>query len=99
MGPRLLLTEPQILKLRWLTDIGVPLKTALINEGIEGSASRYKLILQHHVAMEAALAADSMELYQTIFDSLFPVWAGSNRPSTVDYVGTFPIGHWVEAAV
>ena len=53
-------------------------------------------LVKFHDEMQSALAQEDFLLYDTIYDSLFPIWVqkSEEQPDEATYVGQFPYGYW-----
>jgi len=91
---RSLLPEKEILQLKWRLELGVKLSTALRILEIDGAPGVYTKLVAHHTEMESALVQEDEMLFNTIRDSLFPVWVEQDQPDNATYNGYFPYGHW-----
>ena len=91
---RSLLTEKELLHLKWRLELGVKMNTALRLLEIDGVAGVYTKLIAHHTEMETALAEEDEVLFNTINDSLFPYWVDQSQPDNAQYNGFFPYGHW-----
>lgn len=94
---RKLLTEADILTIKYRVELGVPLNSAVnILQPDMSNVATIKLV-RWHTEMEAALAKEDFMLYETMKNSLFPAWLPDPQPDSACYIGQFPYGYWEES--
>lgn len=91
---RKLLPEADILIIKQRVELGVPLNAAcrLLHPGISNVV--VIRLVSWHTEMEQALIKEDFVLYDSIHNSMFPLWLPEEQPNEACYYGEFPYGYW-----
>ena len=91
---RKLLTEADILTIKYRVDLGVPLNTAC--RLLQPDISNVVVIRLYnwYAELERCLANNDFVLHDCIHNSMFPPWLPEEQPDEATYNGEFPYGYW-----
>lgn len=99
----MLLVQEPILSDIWAKhQQGVPISALIRQEQLKIANPTLTTLLGYVTALEDAEQSRLTDIYQVIYDSLFPEWLTEKeeqptvvQPKTWYYTGTMPLGKWV----
>ena len=103
MARPMLLMQELLLSDLWIRQqVGVPVSTMIQQDKLNITPPTLTKLLSYMSLLEQEEMKENPDVYQMIYDSLFPEWLVSNeemqimtQPNGQKYTGTFPLGHWI----
>jgi len=103
MAMPITLMQEDILSILWhKAKMGVPVTTLIQQEGLNITSPTLTKLLSYVDFLETQNIIDDEDLYNKVYNSLFPDWVvyADNiivkQPKGVVYEGNFPFGEWKE---